>query len=1071
MGIVENTYAELKQQELKNNPYSCLHMADIDINPHQVEAFTFALSSLELGGAILADEVGLGKTIEAGLVIKYLLCSGKNKILLIMPSNLRKQWQVELEEKFDIDSLIVDSSNWEDYLAKVKSKQAVIIVSYHFASKRKTEFGKIAWDFCVFDEAHRLRNVYKNGSKMANSLYELTKGIPKILLTATPMQNTLLDIYGLVQFIDDRVFYSKQIFSERYLRGEDYNDLKACLEPVVQRTLRKEVAEYIQFSERKEMTIDFELSPMEIELYVMINNYLKKEILYALPNSHRTLITSVIRKLLASSSMAVAETFKVLKGRLETLKETTRTESADESIDFFLSFFDDDEIETDDDSKQDELYTREKVNEFIQHEIDEVTAIINKAERIKRNAKMTALKQAVETAFAFQDEAGIKQRIVVFTESIRTQQYMFEELSHAGYEGQILKFNGSTNDPVTKQIYKAWKARNYGKYVGSRNVELKNAIVEAFRDEYKILLVTDSGSEGLNLQFCNTIINYDLPWNPQKIEQRIGRCHRYGQKNDVVVINLLNTQNVADKRVYEILSEKFELFQGVFGASDKAIGLLESGADFEKRVTVIDYCIKTDEKNGTSFFIEHLSRKSDFDIERLHRNLQTRFHIYSDKFVVHINDDEKYEINSNDIPEDKCQFVWKFPEDFEKDFDTETYKFKDLFEFGKVKGVQGKIYTSQTPLNKDVQGIVLFSRGKLVQEHSSFDDRANDNFFQYMSGSFDVDFIDNSFDVDNCSTDRKSLAWDIDENEELFKLQELIKKLVSIAQKKWREQRKAEKKRKVSSHGYDVDEWIKALNPAERPLAQKLTNAIIENDDIADDIAADYIGCIKDMYSFEGFKQFTAELDELQELDNEHAIKLLTDWNTIEAKEYAKIAIGRVKTIEQFEKFIQTNASERDVIQKFLEEFPWLLDAKMSKFEREITYTKLLKQKFNDESILPESNRRLDFLCTNSAGVIHVIELKRPRIKLTMKEIQQICEYVEFIETQFPQTQGNVKGFLISDNMTYEPGANKYRKGLEKEGIFIKSYSDLLAEARRYNDDLYKMYEDISMKKNNKSDK
>lgn len=191
MGIVENAYAELKQQELKNNPYSCLHMADIDINPHQIEAFTFALSSLELGGAILADEVGLGKTIEAGLVIKYLLCSGKNKILLIMPSNLRKQWQVELEEKFDIDSLIVDSSNWEDYLAKVKSKQAVIIVSYHFASKRKTEFGKIAWDFCVFDEAHRLRNVYKNGSKMANSLYELTKGIPKILLTATPMQNTL----------------------------------------------------------------------------------------------------------------------------------------------------------------------------------------------------------------------------------------------------------------------------------------------------------------------------------------------------------------------------------------------------------------------------------------------------------------------------------------------------------------------------------------------------------------------------------------------------------------------------------------------------------------------------------------------------------------------------------------------------------------------------------------------------------------------------------------------------------------------------------------------------------------
>ena len=593
MGIVESTYAELKLQELKHNPYSCLNTSHIDMNPHQAEAFLFALSSLEFGGVILADEVGLGKTIEAGLVIKYLLQSGRNKILLIMPSNLRKQWQVEMEEKFDISSCIVDSANWDEYLAEIKKQQAVIIVSYNFAAKRKESFAKIPWDFCVFDEAHRLRNVHKNGSKIANALYELTRGIPKILLTATPMQNTLFDVYGLVQYIDDRIFYGKAVFSERYLKNENYSELKECLKPVVQRTLRKEVTDYIQFSERKEMTIDFELSPMEVELYVMINNYLKKEIVYALPNSHRTLITSVIRKLLASSSMAVAETFKVLKRRLEVLKETTRNESSDESIDFFLSFFEDDEIEADDDRKQDELYTRDKVNEFIQHEINEVTSIISKAESIKKNAKMAALKQAVEKAFDFQEKTEIKQRTVVFTESVRTQQYIFEELSKSGYEGQILKFNGSMNDTATKQIYKAWKARNYGKYIGSRNVEIKNAIVEAFRDEYKILLVTDSGSEGLNLQFCNTIINYDLPWNPQKIEQRIGRCHRYGQKNDVVVINLLNTQNIADKRVYEILSEKFELFQGVFGASDKAIGLLESGADFEKRVNQIYQECKT----------------------------------------------------------------------------------------------------------------------------------------------------------------------------------------------------------------------------------------------------------------------------------------------------------------------------------------------------------------------------------------------------------------------------------------------------------------------------------------------
>lgn len=620
MGVVEATYAEIKQQELKKNPYSCLSTAAIDVNPHQVEAFTFSLAAMKLGGAVLADEVGLGKTIEAGLVLKYLLNSGSQKILLVMPSNLRKQWQVELDEKFEVESLIVESGNWDEYKSYVKNESAVVIVSYNFASRRKSEFAKVPWSFCVFDEAHRLRNVYKNGSKMASNLYELTKGIPKLMLTATPMQNSLFDLYGLIQFIDKRIFYSKAVFSDRYIKNEQYEDLRHQVNTVLQRTLRKEVSDYIQFPERKEVTVDFELSLPEVELYMKINYYLKKEILFALPNSHRSLITSVIRKLLASSSMAVAETFRTLKNRLVILKETTREESVEESLDFFFGFFDDDEVEDEQENDNvDQLYTREKVNEFIQHEIDEIDDIINTAEKIKKNAKMTALKTAVRKAFDFQRDEGIKEKVVIFTESVRTQQYIFEELSKEGYQGQILKFNGSSGDDTTKELFRAWRNRNYGKYFGSRNVELKNAIVQAFKEDYKILLVTDSGSEGLNLQFCNTIINYDLPWNPQKIEQRIGRCHRYGQKNDVVVFNLLNTQNVADKRVYEILSNKFELFQGVFGASDRAIGLLESGADFEKRVSHIYQECKTSKdflKEFTSLERE-LDRKRNKKMEQL----------------------------------------------------------------------------------------------------------------------------------------------------------------------------------------------------------------------------------------------------------------------------------------------------------------------------------------------------------------------------------------------------------------------------------------------------------------------
>ena len=596
MGIVEGTYAEIRKQELSQNPYSCLLRSKIDLNPHQVEAYVFSLAAIKNGGAILADEVGLGKTIEAGLVIKHLLLSGKNKILLIMPSNLRRQWQIELEEKFDIDSFIVDSSNIEDYRNEVRKDKAVIIVSYNFAARQKELLGKVAWDFCVFDEAHRMRNIYKSGMKMAAAIFELTKHIPKILLTATPMQNTLLDLYGLVQFVDEKLFYSKSVFSERYVKNELYDELKQQLAPVVQRTLRSEVSDYILFPERKEITVDFSLSPKEIELYMMINNYLKKEILYALPNSRRTLITSVIRKLLASSSMAVAETFEVLKHRLVVLKESTREESVEESLDYFFAFLDDELDDDNEPEERQELYTRELVNEFIQHEIDEVDAIIKKANSITHNAKADALRVAISRAFENQAKDDADSKVVIFTESVRTQKFLLDELSEHGYRGDILMFNGNPGDPTTKAIYKAWKARNYGKYFGSRNIEIKNAIVEAFRDEYKILLVTDSGSEGLNLQFCNSIINYDLPWNPQKIEQRIGRCHRYGQKRDVIVINLLNTQNEADRRVYEILSKKFQLFKGVFGASDKAIGLLESGSDFEKRITQIYQECKTSDE-------------------------------------------------------------------------------------------------------------------------------------------------------------------------------------------------------------------------------------------------------------------------------------------------------------------------------------------------------------------------------------------------------------------------------------------------------------------------------------------
>ena len=149
--------------------------------------------------------------------------------------------------------------------------------------------------------------------------------------------------------------------------------------------------------------------------------------------------------------------------------------------------------------------------------------------------------------------------------------------------------NGSNNDPESRTIYEDWKARHKGTDAisGSKSADMKAAIVEAFRDSKTILIATESGAEGINLQFCSLLINFDLPWNPQRVEQRIGRCHRYGQKIDVTVVNLLNLKNQAELRVHQLLDQKFRLFSGVFGASDEVLGTIEKGVDFERRVLEI----------------------------------------------------------------------------------------------------------------------------------------------------------------------------------------------------------------------------------------------------------------------------------------------------------------------------------------------------------------------------------------------------------------------------------------------------------------------------------------------------
>ena len=586
--------------------------AAVDLNPHQIEAALFALESPLSKGVILADEVGLGKTIEAGIVLCQLWAERKRRLLVICPASLRKQWALELGEKFNLPTRVLDSKSVRDDERQGRSslaEQAILIMSFNYANALRHELKAVAWDLVVVDEAHKLRNAYRPSNKVGQGIRWATEDCRKLLLTATPLQNSLLELYGLSTLIDEHLFGDLNAFRSQYVSaGSNLTDLRQRLAEFCKRTLRNQVTEFIRYTERRTITRPFTPSDDEHELYMAVSAFLQRSDSYALPQRQRHLTALILRKLLASSSLAIAATLDTLRLRLEAIRdgqptndpELTETlieteEMEDDLLDEILA--EDEEPETAEPfpSGIDRVKLRE--------EIEILGQLGAWARRIGVDSKTTTLLQALGIGFEQMAKTGAARKALIFTESRRTQEYLKAFLEANGYQGQIVVFNGTNSGPEATAIYEGWveKNRETGRVSGSRAVDVRTALIEHFRDDATILLATEAAAEGINLQFCSLVINYDLPWNPQRIEQRIGRCHRYGQKHDVVVINFLNDRNDVDRRVLELLSEKFNLFNGVFGASDEVLGAIESGVDFEKRILDIYQECRTPEQIEAAF--------------------------------------------------------------------------------------------------------------------------------------------------------------------------------------------------------------------------------------------------------------------------------------------------------------------------------------------------------------------------------------------------------------------------------------------------------------------------------------
>ena len=551
-------------------------------------------------------------------------------------------------------------------------QEGIVLCSFQFAKSKQPYIRQVEWNLVVIDEAHRLRNVYKPSSKIANAIKTTVAPFPKVLLTATPLQNSLLEMYGLVSIIDEYAFGDLESFRARYGRlvsEEGFAELRARLSPLCKRTLRKQVLEYVKYTQRHALVQEFIPSEEETRLYDGVTAYLQRPRLYALPSGQRHLMTLILRKLLASSTQAIANTLEGLVRKLEKAEADSAPvnevpadlpENFEEYSQVAEEWVDDEE----EDAEESETATPIRLSGEQLAELREEMGLLRDfqalAHSITRNSKgerlLTALRRgfdAAEEARKKEGAATLQRKAVIFTESRRTQEYLLEILQGTEFAGQAMVFNGTNTDAASKAIYQAWLERHKGtdRISGSPAADMRAALVEHFRDSASILIATEAAAEGINLQFCNLVVNYDLPWNPQRIEQRIGRCHRYGQEFDVVVVNFLNRDNAADQRVYELLAEKFQLFDGVFGASDQVLGAVESGVPFEKRIAGIYQICRTPQQIQAEF--DRLREELEAEIAEGERMARDKLLNNFDPEVV-----ERVRIQSRDFLDRYNQRLW-----------------------------------------------------------------------------------------------------------------------------------------------------------------------------------------------------------------------------------------------------------------------------------------------------------------------------------------------------------------------------------------------------------------------------
>jgi superfamily II DNA or RNA helicase len=580
--------------------------ASLDANPHQLEAALFALERMDTGGAMLCDEVGLGKTIETGIVLTQLRSTGRENQLIVVPLSLAAQWQTEMANLFGLSSTILDSES-----LATASGRGLYIVGRELATSPKwlPLLEKIGpWDLVVVDEAHEMFSTIHQRFKNGRYLADLSKGkarraaamrqligeAPALVLTATPLQNSLHELWSLVSYTDrqHRTLGAFHEFCQLFCKQDGRLVvpgmealLRQRLEQVIQRTLRSQAQPWMArpFTTRRCLTVNFHMSAAVRHLYEEVDAWISGP-MTAYKQSHRHLLNLMLRRRMGSSPQALAASLDNIRIRIEGMLEPLGGPPRRVPV------LDSRPLDLDEPDLEGPVTSEPETKPEAAESVDPSAL---RRELIRLDELQTLAQIALEGSLEKFDKmlAVVKQcvdetgKVVIFTESRKTLDALSSFLEANGFADQVTCLSGSNEGSQVDRARLAWKTD-----MASEGT-VRGALVHEFKTRTQVLISTEAGAKGLNLQFCSCLINFDLPWNPQRVEQRIGRVHRYGQERDVLIVNCVNLDNEAEMRVYEILKDKLQLFEGLFGISDQILGTVGSALDLEHRVNeMLDLC-------------------------------------------------------------------------------------------------------------------------------------------------------------------------------------------------------------------------------------------------------------------------------------------------------------------------------------------------------------------------------------------------------------------------------------------------------------------------------------------------